>query len=40
MINPATVTKVLEEKMPENAWHSEKVNELKEFLKEAIKRFS
>lgn len=39
MVNPATVTKVLEEKMPENAWHSEKVDELKELLKEAIKSF-
>ncbi|MFN3421035.1 MAG: Uma2 family endonuclease [Armatimonadota bacterium] len=33
------VTEVLEEKMPESAWHSEKVDELKDLLKEAVKVF-
>lgn len=33
------VTEVLEEKMPESAWHSERVDELKNLLKEAVKVF-
>lgn len=39
MVNTAVVTEVLEEKMPESAWHSEKVDELKDLLKEAVRSF-
>lgn len=35
----SVVTEVLEEKMPESAWHSEKVDELKDLLREAVKSF-
>jgi len=39
MVSTAAVTEMLGEKMPESAWHSEKVDELKELLKEAVKDF-
>ncbi|MCS7186871.1 MAG: hypothetical protein RMK89_07970 [Armatimonadota bacterium] len=39
MVNTAAVTGVLEEKMPESAWHSEKVDELKELTREVVKDF-
>ncbi|MCS7264011.1 MAG: Uma2 family endonuclease [Armatimonadetes bacterium] len=39
MVNTAVALEVLEEKMPESPWHSEKVDELKELLKEVVKSF-
>ncbi|MCS7188007.1 MAG: hypothetical protein RMK89_13805, partial [Armatimonadota bacterium] len=39
MFGAAVALEAFEEKMPESPWHSEKVDELKELLKEVVKSF-